>query len=104
MIASSFSEQKEIREVMIFLQSYGITTAYALKIYKAYGGNTINIIRENPYRLAEDITGIGFSKADQIARSLGVDPNSPYRAMAVSGIYFQASATDTYMQGRTAGR
>jgi exodeoxyribonuclease V alpha subunit len=99
MIASSFSEQKEIREVMIFLQSYGITTAYALKIYKAYGGNTINIIRENPYRLAEDITGIGFKKADQIARSLGVDPNSPYRAMAgIRYILSQASADGhTYM-------
>jgi exodeoxyribonuclease V alpha subunit len=82
MIASSFSEQKEIREVMIFLQSYGITTAYALKIYKEYGGNTINVVRENPYRLAEDIIGIGFKTADRIARSMGVDPNSPYRAAA----------------------
>lgn len=82
MIASSFSEQKEIREVMIFLQSYEITTAYALKIYKEYGGNTINVVRENPYRLAEDIIGIGFKIADRIARSLGVDPNSPYRAAA----------------------
>ncbi|MGI6569491.1 MAG: ATP-dependent RecD-like DNA helicase [Caldicoprobacterales bacterium] len=82
MIASSFSEQKEIREVMIFLQSYGITTAYALKIYKAYGGNTIRLVRENPYRLAEDIIGIGFKTADRIARSMGVDLNSPYRIMA----------------------
>ncbi|HHU48503.1 MAG: ATP-dependent RecD-like DNA helicase [Caldicoprobacterales bacterium] len=82
MIASSFSEQKEIREVMIFLQSYGITTAYALKIYKMYGGNTVNVVRENPYRLAEDITGIGFKTADRIAGSLGVDMDSPYRAAA----------------------
>ena len=79
MIASSFIEQKDIREAMIFLQSYGITTSYALKIYKAYGANTINVVRENPYRLAEDITGIGFKTADRIARSLGIDMNSPFR-------------------------
>ncbi|HCS74113.1 MAG TPA: ATP-dependent RecD-like DNA helicase [Clostridiales bacterium] len=82
MIASSFSEQKEIREVMIFLQSYGITTAYALKIFKTYGSNTINSVRENPYRLAEDIIGIGFKTADRIARAMGVDSNSPYRVAA----------------------
>lgn len=82
MIASSFSEQKEVREVMIFLQSYGITTAYALKIYKAYGGNTINVVRENPYRLAEDVIGIGFKTADRIAKTMGVDSNSPYRVAA----------------------
>ncbi|NLC44046.1 MAG: Flp pilus assembly complex ATPase component TadA, partial [Clostridiales bacterium] len=82
MIASSFSEQKEVREIMIFIQSYGITTAYALKIYKAYAGDTINIVRENPYRLAEDVIGIGFKIADQIAKTMGVDPNSPYRVAA----------------------
>jgi len=82
MIASSFSEQKEIREVMLFLQSHGISTTYALKIYKLYGADTIDMVRENPYRLAEDITGIGFKTADRIARSLGVDLNSQYRAAA----------------------
>ncbi|HHY81485.1 MAG TPA: ATP-dependent RecD-like DNA helicase [Clostridiales bacterium] len=94
MIASSFSEQKDIREAMIFLQSYGITTAYALKIYKAYGANTINIVRENPYRLAEDITGIGFKTADQIARSLGVDMNSHYRVMAGIKYLLSMAASD----------
>lgn len=97
MIASSFSEQKEIREIMVFLQSYGITTTYALKIYKMYGGNTINLVRENPYRLAEDITGIGFKTADQIARKLGVDLNSPYRAAA--GIKYILS--DAALDGHT---
>ena len=94
MIASSFSEQKEIREVMIFLQSYGITTAYALKIYKVYGGNTINVVRENPYRMAEDIIGIGFKTADRIARSMGVDMNSPYRASA--GVKYVLSMTASH--------
>ena len=97
MIASSFSEQKDIREIMVFLQSYGITTTYALKIYKMYGGNTINLVRENPYRLAEDITGIGFKTADQIARKLGVDLNSPYRAAA--GIKYILS--DAALDGHT---
>lgn len=82
MIASSFSEQKEIREVMIFLQSHGISTTFALKIYKLYGSNTIELVRQNPYRLAEDIAGIGFKTADRIARSLGIDLDSPHRAAA----------------------
>jgi exodeoxyribonuclease V alpha subunit len=99
MIASSFSEQKEIREVMIFLQSYGITTTYALKIYKSYGSNTINLVRENPYRLAEDVTGIGFKTADRIARSMGVDSNSPYRAIAGAKYVLSRAASDghTYL-------
>ena len=99
MIASSFSEQKEIREVMIFLQSYGITTTYAMKIYKAYGGNTINLVRENPYRLAEDVVGIGFRTADRIAMSMGVDANSPYRATAGTKYVLSRAASDghTYL-------
>jgi exodeoxyribonuclease V alpha subunit len=99
MIASSFSEQKEIREVMIFLQSYGITTTYALKIYKTYGSNTVNLIRENPYRLAEDVVGIGFKTADRIARAMGVDINSPYRAIAGTKYVLSRAASDghTYL-------
>jgi len=94
MIASSFIEQKDIREAMIFLQSYGITTSYALKIYKAYGANTINVVRENPYRLAEDITGIGFKTADRIARSLGIDMSSPFRITAGIKYILSMAASD----------
>ncbi|RKD23536.1 ATP-dependent DNA helicase, RecD/TraA family [Caminicella sporogenes DSM 14501] len=85
-IAQSFEEQREIKEVMLFLQQYGISVAYAMKIYKKYRDNTIEYIRENPYRLADDITGIGFKMADSIAKKMGVDPESPYRIMC--GIKF----------------
>lgn len=82
MIAASFQEQREIREVMLFLQSYGITTTSAMKIYKLYGPRTIQMVKENPYRLAEDITGIGFKTADAIALRMGIDSHSSHRAAA----------------------
>ncbi|WZL77492.1 ATP-dependent RecD-like DNA helicase [Eubacteriales bacterium mix99] len=99
MIASSFSEQKEIREVMIFLQSYGITTTYAMKIYKAYGARTMNLVQENPYRLAEDVTGIGFKTADRIAVSMGIDMHSPYRVTAGTKYVLSRAASNghTYL-------
>ncbi len=79
MIANSFAEQADIKEIMMFLQSHGISTNLSIKIYKEYGKNTIPIIQENPYRLSEDIYGIGFKLADKIASSLGVEKDSPYR-------------------------
>ena len=79
MISKSFAEQIDIREIMIFLQSHGISTSYGVKIYKEYGNNTVNIITENPYRLTDDIYGIGFKLADKIASSLGVEKASPFR-------------------------
>jgi len=79
MIAKSFQEQADVKEIMMFLQSHNISTNYNIKIYKEYGKNTINVIKENPYRLAEDIYGIGFKLADKIAASLGVEKDSPYR-------------------------
>lgn len=81
-IKKAWAEQKEIKEVILFLQSHGVSTAYAVKIYKAYGNNAIALLRENPYRLAMDIAGIGFKTADRIAQNLGVKPNSPLRAQA----------------------
>lgn len=79
MIAKSFAEQADIKEIMMFLQSSNISTNYSIKIFKEYGKNTISIIRENPYRLSEDIYGIGFKLADKIASSLGIEKDSPYR-------------------------
>lgn len=76
MIKRAWQEQKEIKNVMLFLQSNGVSTAYAVKIYKAYGNESINIVKTNPYRLADDIWGIGFKTADKIARQLGFDSNS----------------------------
>ena len=81
-IAASFYEQKEVREVMLFLQTYGISTNFAVKIYKIYGEQTISILKENPYRMAQDIMGIGFKTADKVARNMGVEFDSPYRVMA----------------------
>lgn len=79
MIANSFAEQTDIKEIMIFLQSHNISTNYGIKIYQQYGKNTIKVIKENPYRLSEDIYGIGFKLADRIAYSLGVEKESPFR-------------------------
>ena len=71
MIVGAWTEQKAIKEVMLFLQSHGVTSSLATKIYKYYGDEAIGIVRSDPYRLARDIYGIGFLTADKIARALG---------------------------------
>ena len=78
-IVEAFREQGELRDIMVFLQQYGITPNYGIRIYKKYGKDTINIIMENPYRLSEDIFGIGFKTADKIAQNMGISRESPYR-------------------------
>jgi exodeoxyribonuclease V alpha subunit len=82
MITSSWKEQKVIRDIMVFLQSHGVGTARAVRIYKTYGDKSIAMVRENPYRLALDIHGIGFKTADTIAMRLGVAKDSLLRAQA----------------------
>ncbi|MBI4572412.1 MAG: ATP-dependent RecD-like DNA helicase [candidate division NC10 bacterium] len=81
-ITAAWAEQKEIREVMLFLQGHGVSSAYAVKIFKAYGQAAIATVRANPYRLARDIYGIGFKTADRIAQNLGIPKDSPLRAQA----------------------
>ena len=81
-ILRAWHEQREIKEVMVFLQSHGVSTHYAIKIYKAYGSQAVEIVRENPYRLAIDIHGIGFKTADRIAAALGISPAAPQRMEA----------------------
>jgi len=81
-ITDAWAEQREIREVMLFLQGHGVSSAYAAKIFKAYGQAAIATVRANPYRLARDIYGIGFKTADRIAQNLGVPKDSPLRAQA----------------------
>ena len=76
MIIESYREQIEIKEIMIYLQQYGISPAYGLKIYKKYREETVKIIEKNPYSLAEDILGIGFKLADKIASEMGIEENS----------------------------
>ncbi|MDR1907575.1 MAG: ATP-dependent RecD-like DNA helicase [Holosporales bacterium] len=82
MIQQAWQEQKEIRLVILFLQSYDVSTTHATKIYQKYGNESIALVKENPYRLATDITGIGFLTADSIAKRLGIDEKSPMRAEA----------------------
>ncbi len=81
-ISRSLAEHKDIREIMMFLQSHGVTPGYAARIHRHYGRQTVAVIRENPYRLAEEVFGIGFRTADRIAHSLGIQPTSPYRVRA----------------------
>ena len=82
MIEQAWSEQKEIRSVMLFLHSQGVSSGYAAKIYRQYGNDAIRVIQQNPYRLAEDILGIGFITADKIAQKLGFGKDSELRAAA----------------------
>ncbi|HRR40414.1 MAG TPA: ATP-dependent RecD-like DNA helicase [Syntrophales bacterium] len=82
MIRRAWEEQKEIREVMIFLQSHGVSSGYAAKIYKQYGNEAVKIVQENPYRLATDVFGIGFITADKIAEKMGFARDSELRAAA----------------------
>jgi exodeoxyribonuclease V alpha subunit len=81
-IAKAWQEQKEIRNVMVYLQGNGVSSTYAVKIYKAYGNKSVSIVKENPYRLALDIRGIGFKTADKIARNMGTDPGAQIRIEA----------------------
>jgi exodeoxyribonuclease V alpha subunit len=82
MIRKAWVEQRVIKEVMLFLQSHGVSTSLAAKIYKTYGDDAIHIVRSDPYRLARDIFGVGFLTADKIARSLGMPEDAPERVAA----------------------
>ncbi len=81
-IVQGWQAQRQIKDVMIFLQSHGVGTAYAVKIYKTYGDQAIAAVRANPYCLEQDIWGIGFLSADRIARNLGIQPEAPERLRA----------------------
>lgn len=81
-ISASFAHQQGIRTLMLFLENYGVSPAYAARIYKHYGEASVSIIRENPYRLADEMMGIGFKTADKIARLMGTDMYAPSRQIA----------------------
>ena len=85
-IIQSYAEIAEMRELMIFLESYGISSSYAPKLQSNYGSQAINKLRENPYALASEVHGIGFKTADRIALSMGFEVDSPLRLRA--GIEF----------------
>lgn len=85
-IKKSWQEQKEIKNIMLFLQSHEVSTSHATKIFKTYGSESIEIVKENPYRLADDIWGIGFKTADSIAQKMGFDKGKFVRLR--SGIFY----------------
>ncbi len=93
-ITQSWNDQKVIRDIMVFLQSHGVGTARAVRIYKTYGEEAVTKVCENPYRLALDIHGIGFKTADGIAARLGIAPDSLIRACAGVRHMLQESAGD----------
>ncbi|MFF4778107.1 ATP-dependent RecD-like DNA helicase [Microtetraspora fusca] len=82
MIAAAWEEQKIIKEVMIFLQGVGVSTSIAVRIFKQYGDGSIDVVRKEPYRLADDVWGIGFKTADTIAQAVGIPHDSPERVKA----------------------
>jgi len=82
LIERAWEEQKQIKEVMLFLQSHDVSTSLAVKIYKKYGDDAISVVQQDPYRLARDIYGIGFLTADKIARHLGMPEDAPQRVAA----------------------
>lgn len=100
-IAESWEKQKDIKNVMLFLQGYGVSTAYAAKIYRQYGKESIDTVKSNPYKLADDIWGIGFKTADGIAAKMGYEKNDLRRCK--SGITYTLShlpRKDTSMRRR----
>lgn len=78
-ISKSYSKHAELRNIMVFFQTYGVTVKQCVKIHKRFGNDSINVVKENPYILTDEIAGIGFKTADKIARNLGIDQESPFR-------------------------
>lgn len=79
-------EKKDLRDALVYLQQFGISNTLAVKIYNTYGMNLYGVMKENPYRLAEDISGIGFRLADELAAKIGIHTDSDYRIR--SGIFY----------------
>lgn len=98
-IIESLQQNQGMREVMLFMQTYGITPLFASKIYNKYGKAAIRLVKENPYVLAEEIEGIGFLTADKVARAMGIEPNSPLRVNASVQYLLRQSAGEghTYL-------
>ncbi len=94
MITAAWRDQRIVRDIMVFLQGHGVSTNRAFRIYKTYGNEAVQKVKENPYRLARDIWGIGFKTADGIAASMGIDKASPLRAQAGVEFVLQELTTD----------
>jgi exodeoxyribonuclease V alpha subunit len=94
MITMAWTEQKAIKEVMVFLQGVGVSTSLAVRIYKKYGDESVNVVRAKPYQLASDVWGIGFKTADTIAASVGIARDSPERIKAGLAYTLSEAADD----------
>jgi exodeoxyribonuclease V alpha subunit len=101
-VTEAWAEQKVIRSIMVFLQSHGVGTARAVRIYKTYGDEAVERVRENPYRLALNIHGIGFKTADALAQRLGIAPDSLMRAQAGVRHVLQTIAGEGHCAARRA--
>ena len=93
-IKQAWQDQREVQNIMLFLQSHGVSPAYAVKIYKTYGDKAIEVVEKNPYQLAADIYGIGFKSADKIARAIGIAEDDPRRIQA-GVVYVLNEAVET---------
>jgi exodeoxyribonuclease V alpha subunit len=96
-IRESWQQQKAVRGIMVFLQSHGVGTARAVRIYKTYGERALDLVRANPYRLAADVWGFGFQTADELAQRLGIDRASPLRARAALRYVLQQLSTEGHV-------
>jgi exodeoxyribonuclease V alpha subunit len=95
-ILSAWAEQKAVREIVVFLHSHGVGTARAVRIFKTYGAGAVQVMTENPYRLARDIRGIGFKTADAIAMKLGIEKTAAIRVRA--GISYALTGENAHPQ------
>jgi len=93
-IKRAVEEHRAVQEVMVFLQSHGVSPAYAAKIFRRYGDRSIEVVSRNPYQLADDVSGIGFRTADKIAREVGIAPDSPHRAASAVKYWLSRSADE----------
>lgn len=99
-IAYQFEEKRDLRDAMIFLSQYGINGTLAVKLYKVYEDEIYSIIKKNPYKLSEDVRGIGFKTADEIARKVGIEKDSEFRIKSAVEyiLYLNAEKGNTYMK------
>ena len=100
-IAAAWEQQKQVKEIMLFLHSHGVSTNLAIKIYKQYGDQALQVVRSDPYRLATDIYGVGFKTADRIAQALGLPADHPSRLEAgvVYGLNQASDDGHVYLPG-----
>jgi exodeoxyribonuclease V alpha subunit len=93
-IRRAVEEHRAVQQVMVFLQSHGVSPAYAARIFRRYGDRSIDVVSRNPYQLADDVPGIGFRTADKIAREVGIAPDSPHRAASAVKYWLSRCADD----------